>query len=65
MIMDTEKDRKQIPCMAGDSLITKVGKVIRATRIDELPQIFNILADTGDIIETTKKTSQVCYFCAA
>ncbi len=44
MVMDAEKDGKPRPCVAGDSRITKVGKVIRATRIDELPQIFNILS---------------------
>lgn len=44
MVMDAEKDGKPRPCVAGDSRITKVGKFIRATRIDELPQIFNILA---------------------
>lgn len=65
MIMDAEKDRKPIPCMAWDSQITKVGKVIRTTRIDELPQTFNILAGDGDIIRTTKKTAQLCEFCAA
>ena len=44
MIMDAEKDGKPLPCVAGDSRITKVGKFIRLTRIDELPQIFNILS---------------------
>lgn len=47
MIMDAEKDGKPRPCVAGDSRVTKVGKVIRATRIDELPQLFNILK--GDL----------------
>lgn len=42
MIVDAEKDGAK-PCTGNDSRITKVGKVIRATRIDELPQIFNIL----------------------
>lgn len=44
MVMDAEKDGKPRPCVAGDERVTKVGKVIRATRIDELPQIFNILS---------------------
>lgn len=44
MVMDAEKDGKPRPCVAGDSRVTKVGKFIRATRIDELPQIFNILS---------------------
>lgn len=47
MVMDAEKDGKPRPCVAGDSRVTKVGRVIRATRIDELPQIFNIL--TGNM----------------
>ena len=42
MIVDAEKDGVT-PCTGNDSRITKVGKVIRATRIDELPQILNIL----------------------
>lgn len=43
MVMDAEKDGKPRPCVAGDDRITKVGKIIRATRIDELPQVFNVL----------------------
>lgn len=47
MIVDAEKDGRSIPATEHDPRITKVGKVIRATRLDELPQIFNILV--GDI----------------
>lgn len=46
MIVDAEKDGVT-PCKGNDSRITKVGKIIRATRIDELPQLINIL--TGDM----------------
>lgn len=42
MIVDAEKNGF-IPCTSGDSRITKVGRIIRMTRIDELPQIINIL----------------------
>ena len=42
MIVDAEKDGVT-PCKGNDSRITKVGKIIRATRIDELPQLINIL----------------------
>ena len=42
MIVDAEKNGF-IPCTSNDNRITKVGKVIRMTRIDELPQIINIL----------------------
>ena len=44
MIVDAEKDGVT-PCKGNDSRITKVGKIIRATRIDELPQLLNILKD--------------------
>lgn len=36
-------DGKIFPAVVNDLRITKVGKIIWSTRIDELPQIFNIL----------------------
>jgi lipopolysaccharide/colanic/teichoic acid biosynthesis glycosyltransferase len=36
-------DRRAAITSAGDERITKVGRVLRMTRLDELPQIFNIL----------------------
>lgn len=42
MRMDAEKDGAQV-AKENDSRITKVGAFIRKTRIDELPQLFNIL----------------------
>ena len=43
MIPDAEKDDRVIPASENDPRITKVGKVIRKLRLDELPQLFNIL----------------------
>jgi exopolysaccharide biosynthesis polyprenyl glycosylphosphotransferase len=43
MRTDAEKDGIPKWAQSGDPRVTKVGKFIRRTRIDELPQIFNVL----------------------
>lgn len=47
MTVDAEGDGKARWATVNDSRITRVGAFIRRTRIDELPQIFNVLA--GDM----------------
>ncbi|MEF9917350.1 MAG: sugar transferase [Lachnospiraceae bacterium] len=47
MIVDAERKGQSIPAADGDPRITPVGNFIRKTRIDELPQLFNIIA--GDM----------------
>lgn len=42
MIVDAEK-QGALKAVAHDSRITKVGNIIRACRVDELPQLFNVL----------------------
>lgn len=49
MVVDAEKDGPQ-PAVDNDSRITPVGKVIRALRVDELPQIINILKGDMSIV---------------
>lgn len=42
--MNAGSDKKDLtPAEHGDSRVTRVGKWLRRTRIDELPQLFNIL----------------------
>ena len=41
MVSDAEAKGLQIST-SGDARITKVGKVLRKTKIDELPQLFNV-----------------------
>ena len=43
MRTDAEKDGVARWAQANDSRITRVGRFIRKTRIDELPQLFNVL----------------------
>lgn len=50
MIVDAEKDGNSIPATDKDPRITPVGNIIRKTRIDELPQIFNILKGEMSIV---------------
>lgn len=50
MIVDAEKFGEVIPATDYDPRITKVGNVIRATRLDELPQIINILKGEMSIV---------------
>ena len=50
MIVNAEKDGKPHPAGEKDDRITKVGRIIRAVRIDELPQLFNILRGDMSIV---------------
>jgi sugar transferase (PEP-CTERM system associated) len=43
MTHDAEKDGKAAWAVANDARVTRVGKLIRRTRIDELPQLLNVL----------------------
>lgn len=47
MRRDAEKDGKPRWASSNDDRVTRVGRVIRKLRIDELPQLFNVLS--GDM----------------
>lgn len=50
MVTDAEKDGHARLAEENDDRITPVGKIIRATRIDELPQFFNILKGDMSVV---------------
>ncbi len=59
MIVDAEKYAGAVLASGDDPRITKVGKFIRATRIDELPQILNILK--GDMSIVGPRPERKCF----
>lgn len=50
MIVDAEKNGKSQPATDNDPRITPVGKVLRATRLDELPQLIDILVGNMSLV---------------
>ena len=50
MIVDAEKYAGAVLATENDPRITKVGRFIRATRLDEIPQILNILKGDMSIV---------------
>lgn len=50
MIVNAEKEGHSIPATDHDPRITPIGRIIRATRMDELPQLFNILKGDMSIV---------------
>lgn len=50
MITDAEKDGKARLAAEGDSRITPIGNFIRKTRLDELPQLINIIKGEMSIV---------------
>lgn len=43
MVKNAEKDSGPVLAKENDPRVTRVGRILRATRVDELPQLFNVI----------------------
>jgi lipopolysaccharide/colanic/teichoic acid biosynthesis glycosyltransferase len=50
MVQDAEADGKVRPTEENDPRVTRVGNFLRKTRLDELPQVLNILRGEMSIV---------------
>ena len=57
MVNDAEKRGTQVTTK-GDSRITKIGEKLRKYRIDELPQLFDVLSGTMSFVGTRPETTK-------
>lgn len=50
MRVDAERDGKAVWATRNDPRVTPVGRVLRATRLDELPQLFNVIRGDMNLV---------------
>ncbi len=60
MVVDAESDGEAVLAKENDDRITPVGKIIRATRLDELPQLINVLKGEMSLVGPRPERPEKC-----
>lgn len=50
MIEEAEKDTGPVLATANDPRVTKIGRILRTTRVDEIPQLFNVICGQMSLV---------------
>ena len=60
MVNDADK-KGSLVTVGGDSRITRVGAVIRKYRLDEIPQLINVLCGDMSFVGTRPEVEKLCH----